>query len=1540
MGRKSNCPYCGASLLERNISRHIQTQHTEKTVSHKCSWCHKYSSTTSGNISHMANCSKKKDYNQNQHALRRKEVYFNRENKMKELQNEGWSLGTFTDLKVMGLNYEHANNVLQFSEDNWELITNQVMDKIKFVNKLMLILTFKCEFMYYDDSDKTEKLTLRHFDVDSETEVVNNKTELGPCLTNAIDTIKEKVEEIKSTTSKLILKAIRQVVAHITAFSKKSVDDNHNSFLNNAGSYIDIKHIMPKKKGILNIQNTDNKCLIWCIIAHFIKPDHNPQRVTNYVEFENCVLLPDNIDLSNLTENNFKKIEELNNIRLNVITLKDDINNLLKYEIKREIYHQRKQSTNISPIEMRADDFIDNIEDGNIILRDNYLIDDSDCDEVADEYLNNMGFKGEDDGVDRNLIQNKYAEDLFYPYRVSKYEIKNEHVGLNFDGHVIPYHTDLHNREINMLLVKEFDNAHLILINDMDKFFHNQNVCTNCFSFRCDKRSEHLMQRHKELCYNNDICKIMLPDVSKKEHLLRFKNFKNCHKLHNYVIADFETSNINFEEDEEEDTTATKYIKKMLPNSFATYYISPPNDNDLFSLQHVNDNDDLILQFIRQIKFYTALSFENIIKANDSISNNCHLTIEERQKHEDCLQCEYCLKDFTEEIDKLKKVLHHDHFTNNYIATVCASCNDKMKDKKIMPVIFHNGRGFDWQLFIKKISLDKDFYINVIPQSTEKFISFSAFMKLKTGKLIVKKEFNKETGKKEPVIDPLTGQKEYEEQYSLMEIRFLDSFQFMNASIESLVHANKLKTTTQYKNYDDIFKDFSKTFQKYQNIMDRTDGSYAGFNMLLQKGIYPYNFVDDHSKLNIDHLPDKKYFSSDLARRDKSKDDYMEDFWYFYYWNSLQPAINGETGLLSYGIGNDGSFVAKYPSFNQVRPFITRIDVEAIDNLEDQLKYIKSKLYEKLQVLTYDEIKLFSFNINYEHAQRVWKYYKCKTFKEYHDLYLTWDVLLLADIFENFRKNIWDDFGMEALQYYSLPGLSWDCMLKTMYYQREAENLPDIETLSDLDMILMMEKAQRGGICHSSVRSCSSYPGQTHILYHDATNLYGWAMSQNLPAYNYQWVQDADIAYINQGLAESNYNPLKQVLTENEDEGYFLEFDMYLHPSLHQYYNDYPLAPEHRKITRDELSPYQRAFDMPCNTTKLLCTLNPKEKYICHYENLLYYIEAGYTVTRVYRAFKFTQEPWLKYYIDKLTEQRNNAKTEIIKMIKKLSVNSIYGQLNKNLRKHFQLEMCNSANDAKRLIKKINYKGTYVIYDDNLVAIKLNQMNLKFKNPLSVAVAVLDLSKLHMYKFVYACKQFFDKDKEVTFRTENYKVVYTDTDSIVSMIRYNGNIYKDFILKMKDYFDLSVYSKNHEIFEGLSDEEIKSLMDLNKKKIGKFKDEMGNSKIVSWIGLRAKSYAYKVDNGDEDFKCKGISSTLYYDQFLETLNSFKSLYVTERKIRSEKHDLKIIEVNKKALSIYDDKRYIIEGKDSTLAFGNVIIPKLEKALEIAREPIL
>ena len=290
---------------------------------------------------------------------------------------------------------------------------------------------------------------------------------------------------------------------------------------------------------------------------------------------------------------------------------------------------------------------------------------------------------------------------------------------------------------------------------------------------------------------------------------------------------------------------------------------------------------------------------------------------------------------------------------------------------------------------------------------------------------------------------------------------------------------------------------------------------------------------------------------------------------------------------------------------------------------------------------------------DYKHAQEVWDTFDCRNIGDYHDLYLRSDVFLLTDVFENFRKTAMATYGLDPAHYYTLPGYSWDALLKSTEVS--------LELITDPDMYLFIEKGLRGGISMVSHRharannpSMENYdPSQPNsfLQYLDANNLYGWAMSQPMPTAAFQWVDYTD--QILETPAAANH-------------GYILEVDLEYPTSLHRQHNDYPLAPDQMAVTKDMMSPYQQKLveDLELgaasfNCKKLVPNLMPKTRYVLHYRNLQLYLSLGMRLSKVYKVLKFRQSPWMAPYIMKNTELRTKATNDFEKDFYKLMNNAV-----------------------------------------------------------------------------------------------------------------------------------------------------------------------------------------------------------------------------------------------------------------------------------------
>lgn len=544
----------------------------------------------------------------------------------------------------------------------------------------------------------------------------------------------------------------------------------------------------------------------------------------------------------------------------------------------------------------------------------------------------------------------------------------------------------------------------------------------------------------------------------------------------------------------------------------------------------------------------------------------------------------------------------------------------------------------------------------------------------------------------------------------------------------------------------------------------------------------------------------------------------------------------------------------------------------------------------------------------YEHAKRVWSAFGCRTLKDYHDVYLKSDVLLLADVFEEFRKVCMTNYQLDPAHYVSAPQLSWDSMLKMTEC--------NLELMSDSEMFRMLDGSLRGGISMISKRYAKANNKRTlpqydatepekHIVYWDANNLYGWAMSQHLPESGFRWMQESEFAEIDW-----------TTLADDAPEGYFVECDLDYPEELHDAHNEYPLAPERVTISEKFLSAKQReihahySFERTSECSKLVPNLFPKEKYCLHYRNLKFYLAHGLKLRKVHRVIEFRQSAWMKKYIETNQALRAAAVEEFAKAFYKLMNNSCYGKTCENQRKRTDIRLVTDEEKAMKYLAMPHLIG-FKVFTEQVAAINMMKPRCMINRPFYVGFSVLELSKLHMYDFHY--------DFVKTHYPGNQsQLLFTDTDSLMYEIT-TPNLFET-IWENREKFDLSDYPAD--FYHDSS----------NNKVVGKFKDETSSKPITEFVGLRPKMYSFitlreaNSEQTSEKFRAKGIQRAalkrIRHDDYLSQLRSPMENRLTNRRIGSHLHQIYTYEFAKRGLCAFDDKRYIEEDGISTLAYGH------------------
>ena len=170
-------------------------------------------------------------------------------------------------------------------------------------------------------------------------------------------------------------------------------------------------------------------------------------------------------------------------------------------------------------------------------------------------------------------------------------------------------------------------------------------------------------------------------------------------------------------------------------------------------------------------------------------------------------------------------------------------------------------------------------------------------------------------------------------------------------------------------------------------------------------------------------------------------------------------------------------------------------------------------------------------------------------------------------------------YKLDPVYFVSTPGLTWQACLKKTKVK--------LELLTDYDMILMIEKEIRGGICQSTYRHAKANNRYmknynknieaSNIEYLDANNLYGSAMSQKLLVKDFEWIKKEELSKFHESFIK-NYN-------ENGNIGYFLEVDIDYPEELFNLHKDLPFLHESKKVN---------------NVEKLICSIEDKKKYVIH----------------------------------------------------------------------------------------------------------------------------------------------------------------------------------------------------------------------------------------------------------------------------------------------------------------------------------------------------
>lgn len=521
-------------------------------------------------------------------------------------------------------------------------------------------------------------------------------------------------------------------------------------------------------------------------------------------------------------------------------------------------------------------------------------------------------------------------------------------------------------RYVHLLLLTEqkaFDknsqhmiiNSHYCWIKNLAAVVHSQitlntrkiSLCDRCLNyFPCNKK----LEMHKTICNTMNECAIEMPKPG--ENYEQFKNHKNAIRLPFIIYADTETLMKQPEAPVFNPDCSTQAHHEHQAHSIGYYFKSEVEE--VSSRYASNRGPNCLDWFMDEL---TEIAEEAFDILTDKKPMN-PLTKEEEVAFLQSTNCHICKKSFSnasQDKQSSVRVKDHCHLTGNYRGAAHQSCNLQYQISRTIPVVFHNLSGYDSHLLIRKLGSCKRIpgEITVVPHNSENYISFIKTMR--------------GVGMEQSVI----------------KFKFIDSLRFMTASLDylsSIIPPEKkqiLKTECEKNGYSD-----------------------EQFNLLKQKGVFPYEYINSYKTLEEDRLPPRKCFYSSLTDSNISHEQY-------------------------------------------------------------------------------------------DRAQNVWQKFNLRTIGEYSDLYLQTDVLLLADVFENFRSTCYKSYSLDPAHYFGAAGLSFDAMLKYTGVS--------IELFTDIDMLMFAERGIRGGISQINKRYAKAnniYTGfdsskeSSYLIYLDGKHIY------------------------------------------------------------------------------------------------------------------------------------------------------------------------------------------------------------------------------------------------------------------------------------------------------------------------------------------------------------------------------------------------------------------------------------------------------------------
>nr|DAC81435.1 TPA_asm: PolB [Tasmanian devil feces monodnaparvovirus 2] len=513
--------------------------------------------------------------------------------------------------------------------------------------------------------------------------------------------------------------------------------------------------------------------------------------------------------------------------------------------------------------------------------------------------------------------------------------------------------------------------------------------------------------------------------------------------------------------------------------------------------------------------------------------------------------------------------------------------------------------------------------------------------------------------------------------------------------------------------------------------------------------------------------------------------------------------------------------------------------------------------------------------------------YDIRDFAGWHDFYMARDGWLLCEVFEEFRKTVFDAEGIDPIYFQGSPGLTWWLALR-----RNPTGFMVINESTDLYQLIQSQI--RGGVAQCSKRYVEISNPNEYLLYWDVNSLYSSCMMHKMPT---QYIKEEKV-WNPQWLDWNDENSMMCALIEVDLSHERVAWNGNYVVDLHDVYRDMPPCPHHFQ-------------------NRLCTTFLEKKNYLVHNQALAFYLQHGMKITKFHTAYIFYHDKVLADYVNENIEKRIAAEGDAsYQGLYKLLNNALYGKTCENVFKYKSFKIIDrDPNDEEELDRQRNHflsdVVNFLIVDQKLYCEKQKKL-VTLSKPVQIGFTVLEHAKIKLLDMWYKVKFAFQ---------DHVDLCYTDTDSILMHFK---DCTRHPLVTIKDQFP--------EIYQLLDfergDEPIHT--ENTYKVSGLWSNEIEGKIMTHFCGLRAKTYACKFSDDSEKLKNKGVTKAaieienkvkINFDHYKEALFDAHEIRVEQHVIRSRKHEVRTKYEKKLALSSTDNKRIVLPNRIDTVPFG-------------------